>query len=340
MTSDGTFESMDFDLQNGGHLPRARLVFRTHGRLSARRDNAILFPTWFCAHHPQLEWLIGKAMALDPSRYFIVTVNIIGNGLSSSPSNTPPPFDRSRFPLVSLLDNVRLQQRMLAELWGIERLALVIGRSMGAQIAFQWASYFPDRVERMLALAGSARTSPHNYVFLAAVKGAIGGHPDFAGGEYREQPQAALRQVQLIYDGWVLSQEYYRRGLHLKAAFDSTQAYLDRPLSGTPRDANDVLAQIATWQNADISQNEKFNGDFRRALAAVRARSIVMPSRTDLYFPPEDSMVEVANMPEAELRIIPSVWGHRAGAPGGDPQDIAFIDRAIADLLQGRGASR
>jgi homoserine O-acetyltransferase len=323
----------DFDLQRGERLPEAVLVYKAHGELNRAKDNAVLFPTWFTVHHPQVEWIIGAGRPLDPAKYCIITVNILGNGMSSSPSNTPPPFDRSRFPRVTLLDNVRLQERMLREVFGIERLALVVGRSMGAQIAFQWASYYPEKVRRMLALAGSARTSPHNYIFLATVKGAIESDPAFLGGEYRDQPHVGLAQVRLIYDSWVVSQEFYRRNLHLSETYKTTQAYLDRPFQGVPRDANDVLAQVQTWQHADISDNERFNGDFAAALGAITARSIVMPSRTDLYFPPEDSANEVSHMPNAELRVLPSIWGHRAGAPGGDPADTAFIERAIADLL-------
>jgi homoserine O-acetyltransferase len=331
--SEGIFSVRDFRLQSGVVLPEVKLVYKTHGELNERRDNAILFPTWFCVHHTTLEWIIGPGRALDPKRHFIITVNILGNGQSSSPSNMPAPFDRARFPYTSVLDNVLLQHRMVTELWGIERFAAVIGRSMGAQVTFQWASHFPTMVPRMLALAGSARTSPHNYVFLETVKKAILLDPAYQGGEYQEQPKAGLDLMRTIYDSWVVSQTYYRRGLHLSEKTQTTRAYLDRPFEGVPRDANNVLAQIATWQNADISNNERFNGDFAAALGAISARAIVMPSASDLYFPPEDSEIEVAHMKNAELRVIPSCWGHRAGAPGGDPKDIAFIEAAIADLL-------
>ena len=72
---------------------------------------------------------------------------------------------------------------------------------------------------------------------------------------------------------------------------------------------------VRTWQNADISLNDKYNGDFARALGAIKARAIVMPGRTDLYFPPEDNETEVSMMPNAELRPIESIWGHLAGGP-------------------------
>src|SRR6185437_1164832 len=156
------FDLGDVTLQDGV-LPSARLVYKTHGTLNAAKSNVILFPTWYGGQHPDVEWVIGPDFALDPRRYFIIAVNIVGNGLSSSPSNQPLPFDRIRFPRVTILDNVLMQRRLLQERFGIDRLLLVVGRSMGAQIAYQWASYFPEMVERVLPLCGSARTAPHNY---------------------------------------------------------------------------------------------------------------------------------------------------------------------------------
>lgn len=308
-------------LQQGGVLPTARLTYSTYGRLNAARDNAVLFPTWFGSQHPANEWLIGPGKGLDPARWFIVVVDILGNGRSSSPSNTPPPHDRRRFPDVTILDNVVLQQRMLAESLGIERLALVVGRSMGAQLAFQWGCLFPDRVDRLLAICGSARTAAHNFVFLESLRLALlRGDAD------------ALRLVQVIFDAWGYSQAWYRNGLHLRRGFASTAEYVRRDVESA-RDADDLLAQIWTWQHADISANDAFGADLERALRAIRARAIVMPCRTDLYFPPEDSAAEVAAMPKAELRVIPSIWGHRAGAPGTDAADIAFLDEGVRDLL-------
>lgn len=320
-------------LQSGVVLPSAKIAYETHGTLNPDKSNAILFPTWFGGQHPSNKWIIGPEWALDPEKYFIVVVNIFGNGMSSSPSNTPAPFDGPRFPHISVLDNVRMQQRLLSEKFGVERLQLVVGRSMGAQVAFHWGAYFPDRVERMLPFVGSARTSTHNYIFLENVKTAISSDPDFAGGDYKQPLTVGFRRMRLVFDSWGLSGAFYRQNLHLAQGFPTTRDYLGRSAPGLVTDGNNVLAQVSTWQAADLSDNELYGGDYAKALGAITARSIVMPSRTDMYFPPEDSEVEVSLMPNAELRVIPSVWGHRAGAPGTDPADIRFVDAAIRDLL-------
>ena len=330
-----TFELGDLPLQKGHTVPDARLAFKTYGTLSRERDNAILFPTWFSSTHRNNEWLIGPGRALDPGRHFIVCANLFGNGLSSSPSNTAPPCDRGRFPLVTVLDNARAQHRLLRERLGIDRLALLIGRSMGAQVAFQFASWFPDAVGRLLALSGSARTTPHNQVFIESVKATLMADGTWNGGEYDEPPAKGIVAVGRLYASWAMSQSFYREGLHLSEGVESLQDYLEKHWDRNffRIDANDLLAMLETWKAADLADNERYAGDWAAALGAIACPAIVMPGRTDLYFPPEDSAAAVRHMPRAELRVIESVWGHRAGSPNSSPTDIAFIEQAIRDLL-------
>jgi len=173
MTDYQIFDAGDVVLQSGLTYRNAKLAYKTYGTLDAAKSNVIVYPTSYGAQHPDTEWLIAAGKALDPTKYFIVIPNLFGNGLSSSPSNTPPPFDRGRYPHFTATDNVRVQQRLLAETFGIERVALVYGFSMGAQQAFHWGALFPDRVARIAAICGSARTSRHNFVFLEGVKAAL-----------------------------------------------------------------------------------------------------------------------------------------------------------------------
>jgi homoserine O-acetyltransferase/O-succinyltransferase len=95
------FELGDVTLQSGATIRNSKLAYRTFGTISANKDNVIVYPTWYSGQHNDNEWLIGNGMALDPAKYFIVIPNMLGNGLSSSPSNTPPPYDRARFPNVT-----------------------------------------------------------------------------------------------------------------------------------------------------------------------------------------------------------------------------------------------
>lgn len=329
-----TYDLGDVVLQSGMTLRDAKLAYKTYGTLNANRDNVIVFPTFYGGTHINNEGIIGPGVTLNPDKYFIIVPNMFGNGFSSSPSNTPSPMDRAGFPNVTLYDNVTLQHRLVTEKFGIEQIALVCGFSMGAQQTFHWGAMFPDMVERILPWCGSAKTSNHNKVFLEGVKAAITTDAAWNGGWYDSQPTKGLRAMARVYSGWVVSQAFYREEEYLKADASSLEDYLvmqeGRRLAG---DANNFLAMLWSWYNADISANPLYGGDFENALAGIKAKAIVMPCRTDLYFPPEDSENEVSHMPNAELRPIPSIWGHSAGSPGGNPVDNEFVDAALSELL-------
>ncbi|MGD9069653.1 MAG: alpha/beta fold hydrolase, partial [Methyloceanibacter sp.] len=159
--TDGEIHELVADLrrQGGAPLPAARLVYKTYGTLNATRSNAILFPTRFGGMHEQNEFMIGPRHALDTEKYFIIVPNMFGNGASSSPTNTPAPHGGGAFPNITIYDNVRQQHRLISEVLGIERFALVVGWSMGAQQAYQWASLYPDMVPRLACLCGTAKTT-------------------------------------------------------------------------------------------------------------------------------------------------------------------------------------
>src|SRR6266542_1637428 len=327
------FEIEALVLQCGLTLRPARLAFKTYGRLAAARDNVIVMPTFYGAQHTENEALMAALPTLDPDKYFIVVPNMFGNGLSSSPSNTPPPFDRAVFPAVTVYDNVAAQERLLTERFGIERVRLVVGFSMGAQQTFQWGALFPDLVQAIAPICGSARTSPHNSLFLEGVKAALVTDAAFAEGWYQTPPVKGLQAFSRVYAGWVFSQDFFREQEYRKmglASLEDTMRFLEGYFRR--RDANDLLAMLWTWQHADISANERYGGDFAAALGAITARAIVMPSETDLYFRARDNELAVERMPNAVLRPIPSIWGHAAGL-GANPPDNAFIDAALKELL-------
>lgn len=330
------FELGDVVLQSRQTIRGAQLAYKTYGTLNAAKDNVIVYPTWYSGQHYENEWLIGPGRALDPERYFIIVPNMFGNGLSSSPSNTPTPFNGPRFPQVTAYDNVVQQHRLVTDKFGIERIKLVTGWSMGALQTFHWGALFPDMVERILPFQGSAKCSRHNFVFLEGVKAALQADAAFADGFYTAPPQRGLRAAARVYAGWGLSQTFYRsEGDLRRLGYASLEDFLVGFWEGwlLAKDANNLLAMLWTWQNGDISNNPLYGGDYAKALGAIKAKAIVMPASTDLYFPPEDSAIEVSHMPNAELRIVETDWGHFAGGPGTSPDDIAVLDAALKELL-------
>ena len=327
-TASGRFELGSLALQSGAALPGAVLSWKTHGTLSPARDNVVLYPTSYSARHPDLEWLIGPDGVLDPSRWFVVIPDMFANGLSSSPSNS------QAWPgLVTPWDNVQAQRRLLREQWGIKRLHAVYGWSMGAIQAYHWAACFPGAVERIVAVCGSARTAVHNRVFLAGLLAVLEAAPEHdGGGRFRAEPAAALRAFGRIYAGWALSQDFYRAGLHLSAlGAPDLDAFLrtDWEERFARRPAADLYAQLRTWEAADISANPLYGGDLPAALRAIQARVLLMPGETDLYFRVADNAAELEHLSRAELRPIPSIWGHRAGNPSTNPVDLAFLRDAV-----------
>lgn len=336
-TRQGSFALGDLTLQSGAVLRDAHLSWKTHGTLAPQRDNVILYPTSYAAQHPDLEWLIGRDGVLDPTRWFIVIADMFGNGLSTSPA------DRADYPpLVTIHDNVQAQRRLLAEQFGIRRLACVYGWSMGALQAYHWAALFPDAVARIVVNCGVARTAVHNQVFLHGLMATLEAAPQHLGnGRFGSEPRAAKRAFGRIYAGWALSQDFYRAGLHLASG--------PEPNLGAPdletflrtdwedrfgaRPAANLYAQLRSWEAADISGNAQYDGDLVQALRAIRAQVLLLPSETDLYFRVADNAAELPYLAQAELRPIPSIWGHRAGNPVANPVDAAFIGKAVRDWL-------
>jgi homoserine O-acetyltransferase len=324
----------DVVLQCGVTLPDVKLVVATHGSLNAARDNAVVFPTRFGGTHNENMYLIGEGMTLDPDRYFILVPNLIGNGVSSSPSNTNGAFGAGRFPPTTIYDNVVLQRRLLAERYGVERARLAVGWSMGGQQAYQWAALFGDSVERLAVICGSARTSPHNWVFLEGMKSALTADGAWSDGEYTTPPTRGLRAIGRAWAGWGLSQDFYRAEMFHQLGYSSLEDYMLRYWEELflARDANNVLSMINTWQNADLSANPEFSGDYEAAMRAITAEAVLMPARTDLYFTPEDNELECQLLRNGRFRPIPTVWGHYAGG-GRSPEDVSFIDRELSRLM-------
>ena len=184
----GPYELHDvgnLDLEEGGTIRACKLAYATFGKLNAAKDNAILVPTWYSGTSKIIEQVyVGQGRALDPDKYFIVVVNQIGSGLSSSPHNTPVPAGMGNFPHVRIGDDVRAQHKLLTEKFDLKRLALVVGGSMGAQQTYEWAVRYPDMVKRAAPIAGTARNTIHDSLFTETLVEAITSDPGFNKGFY------------------------------------------------------------------------------------------------------------------------------------------------------------
>ncbi len=328
------FSISDFELQSGATLPDAKLAYKTYGELNQEGSNVVLLPTFYTGSHLRNEGFFGTGRAIDPAKHFVVSVNLFGNGISSSPSNTPPPFNAANFPVVTFYDNIEAQYRLLTEELGVRQLALVAGWSMAGCQAFQWGAQYPDFVRAILPFCGSAKTSEHNIVFLEGVKAALTADAVYDDGNYQTPPVKGLKAFGRVYAGWAFSQTFYRKKMYRLQGFESAEELLlDWEEDHLNWDANDLLCKLKTWQLGDISAQPAFGGDFVAALNAIKAKTIVIACDNDLYFRPEDNLNEIEHIQRSKLEIYLSPWGHCVASPGNDPKFEEFLDQEIRNLL-------
>ena len=329
----------NFRTESGVVLPAARVVFGTYGRLNAARDNAVLLPSHYMANHHGYEWLMGAGGALDTAKLFLVATELFGNGHSSSPSNTAEPLHGPRFPVTTIRDNVDAEHRLLVGDLRITHLRAIIGFSMGAQQAFQWAVSYPDFADRIVATSGTAKTYGHGIARLEGQIAAITADATFNNGDYAAPPAKGMSAFGMVWAAWLYSQEWWRRELWKGSvpAGTTLDKYLDRFrnnfLSGA--DANDAILQARTWEQHDVGATPGFGGDIERALRSIKVPFLYMPSETDLYFPVGDARYEAQFMSTVTLLPIPSLWGHPAGA-GASPADKLFLNENIGRFLAGQ----
>jgi len=325
----------NFRTESGVTLPKARVVYGTYGHLNATRDNVVLLPSHYMATHHGYEWLIGPGRALDVSTLFLVATELFGNGYSSPPSNTPKPFHGPRFPVMTIRDNVEAVHRLLLDDLKVTHVRAVIGFSMGAQQAFQWAVSYPGFADRIVATSGTAKTWPHGIVRLEGQIAALTADAAFNGGDYTSPPRKGLEAYGMVWLGWLYSQEWWRREMWKTSAPERT---LEQEIANRRRtffasnDANDLILQARTWQRHDVGTTPGFNGDMERALRSITVPVLYMPSETDLYFPIGDARFESQFIPRVSFVPIPSLGGHPAGA-GGNPDDRAFLNETIGRFL-------
>jgi homoserine O-acetyltransferase len=330
------FAIANFKTESGVTLPQARIVYGTYGHLNAAKDNVVLLPSHYMADYHGYEWLMGPDKALDDSKLFLVTTEMFGSGHSSSPSNTPEPYHGPRFPVTTIRDNVEAVHRLLTEELKVTHLRAVIGFSMGAEQAFQWAVSYPAFEDRIVATSGTAKCYPHGIVRLEGQIAALTADSAFENGDYETPPKKGLEAFGLVWTGWLFSQEWWRKEMWRQDAKPGTtfedvvKDFRENFIPGG--DANDIILQMRTWEKHDVGSTPGFGGDVEKALKSIKIPVLYMPSETDLYFPVGDAKYEAAFIPGVLLKPIPSLWGHPAGAAP-DAADGKFLNENIARFL-------
>ena len=235
---------------------------------------------------------------------------------------------------MTIRDNVEGVHRLLTEELKVRHLRAIIGFSMGAQQAFQWAVSYPAFADKIVATSGTAKTYPHGIVRLEGQIAALTADVAFENGDYKTPPKKGLEAFGMVWAGWLYSQEWWRKELWRPTAQPGTtfEQMTNRFRTRFSADANDYILQAHTWEKHNVGTTKGFDGDVEKALRSIKVPFLYMPSETDLYFPIGDARYVKDFMSTVTFLPIPSLWGHTAGAAS-NPVDAKFLNENIANFL-------
>ncbi|KAI9820330.1 MAG: hypothetical protein M1827_005952 [Pycnora praestabilis] len=318
------FDIPSFHFHSGQSLP-VKVAYRSYNPTSSK---VVCIPTCYGGRiNTTLNYTAGAL-----KDYHVVVVAMLGNGESSSPSNTDD-FPQKLY----YQDCINAQYELLTKHLKVKELEAVIGFSMGGQQSYYWACMYPQFVKRAVVVCGSARTSQHNIAFLEGPKAALMNSVDYEDGAYMTKgtkPSRGLRAFGRAYCAWAMSAAWFReRIFETRLNFKSLEEFIVAQWeeSFESWDAEDVLILARMWQMGDVGSTRK-DGDYTQALESIEAKVLVMPARTDQYFPPEDSEIEIKSLKHGELAVIETIWGHIGGG-GANDEDTAWMDKKIAHFL-------
>ncbi|QMU60239.1 MAG: alpha/beta fold hydrolase [Gammaproteobacteria bacterium] len=324
----------DFQLESGEILNNAQLAFAVHGKLNEAKDNAILFTIMFSGTSKNMEHYIGAGKALDPEKYCIILPNQLGGGLSTSPHNIDGSQAMTGFPNISIADDVAAQRKLLTEYFGIQELQLVTGWSMGAQQTYEWAIRYPDMVKRAAPIAGTAKCTSHDALYVDVFSDALKSDPAWNGGNYTEvhSCKLGLKRLANVFALMGCCTEFYNKEQWVKLGFGSMQKMLEGFWHAwfQPMDANALLTQAKKWKSGDSSKHA--GGDLVQALKRIKAKTYVIAFEQDMFVPVKDCKYEQKYIANSELIVIPSLMGHFAML-GLLEEDFAAINDTFMSLL-------
>ena len=322
----------DLGLESGETILDYRQSYVTHGELNREKSNAVLVCISLTGNHHRLDFLIGQGKALDPAHDFIIAADPIGNGLSTSPSNSGQQ-PGMRFPRFTIRDMVESQYRLLTRQFGISRLKAVIGASMGGMQALQWAVSHQRFMRACVALTPMAKTSPWAVLVTETARSCLMADPAWTGDGFSSEPERGWR----AYTG--LMTALLSRTPAALAEFlpDCAESHLwfEKILAQNRAngfDAHDYLYQSWAYEAHDVGATHAFGGDTGKALASIGAKTLVLAPPLDLFNPADTARSAAAKIPDAKFIEIPSVQGHQA-ATSLKAEDEAFLNRVIGEFL-------
>ena len=313
----------DFQLENGQEIRDLKVGYRTAGELNANQSNAVLFPTFAGGTTANLVGLLGPGKLVDSSKYFVILVDALGNGVSSSPSNSKAQ-PHMRFPQINIRDMVRAEHELATKHLKLRHLRAVIGISLGGMQTFQWVVSYPDFMDKAIPIVGSPRLSTYDLLLWTAELHALEADPAWQGGEYALPPSAGLATAADI------------RALVLTTPQDRVQHIPPRDfpqfieknrremLKGP--DANDQISQLQAMIANDVSA--PYGGSLEEAAAAVRAKVLVIVGLKDHMVNPYPAL-DFAKLISAPTLELDSDCGHMSFQC-----ELEKVSQAVAQFLE------
>ncbi|MGC2779732.1 MAG: alpha/beta fold hydrolase [Bradyrhizobium sp.] len=325
----------DLKLESGEVIRDFAISYVTHGTLNAQKSNAILMVTAISGNHHRLDFMIGPGKALDTDKYFVICTDAIANGLSTSPSNSKLQA-RMAFPKFAIRDMVESQVRLLREKLGIDHVVAVIGPSMGGMQTLQWGVSHPDMMDALVAIVPLAKTPAWNVAVLAASRKAIMADAAWKGGNYETPPEQGIRVWRDIVTLLAartpdMYAAQFRNGLDVLPWMEQQETAALKAF-----DANDWIYQTWAYEQHDVGTTPGFNGDTAKALASIKAKTLILTGTKDLLNPEFEPIEMGKNIPDVTMKTISpgSITGH-ASAAGLFPADVEFLNREVGAFLDG-----
>jgi len=292
----------DLKLESGAVIRDCRIGYHTLGKLNEDKSNVVLWPTWFTGSSKQLFPLVGSDGYVDPAHFFVILVDALGNGVSSSPSNSPVQ-PRMDFPVFTIRDMVNSQYRLLTENLGINHIRAVMGISMGGMQTFQWIVSYPEFMDKAVAIVGSPRLTAYDLLLWRSEQSAIEEDKDWNGGNYTTRPR--LDTVAEIHN-LALTTPAYRVRETAATKFPEFLDGIDKDGLGR-MDANDWLRQLKAMMTHNIAS--PFGDSFEGAAKQVKAKVMVVAATQDHMVNPTPAM-EFAGILHATVVQLTGDCGH------------------------------
>lgn len=296
----------DFTLESGEVIQDLKIGYRTFGELNDAKSNAVLFPTWFTGTTADLVEWVGPGRLMDPAQHYVILVDAIGDGVSTSPSNSAAQ-PGMRFPRFTILDMVRSQHAMLTRVLGIGHLQAVVGVSMGGMQSFQWVVAYPGFVDKAIPIHGSPLLSTYDRFLWTATIRAIKADPAWNGGDYESPPTEGLKTVAAIVPLARSTRDAVVEETP-PAEFVKFLGSLDEGMI-TGFDANNWIRQAEAMMALDVSAAH--GGSMAKAAAAVEADVLVVVGLRDHMVAPQPAL-QFAELLFAPVVELGGACGHLA----------------------------